>query len=262
MRNTAYTLLFSLFLITLFSSCADQSTSVPPTGIANISIQHGMSDKTFNLGEEYTLGNGEKIKASLLRYFISNVIFEKADGSRFVVPQDSSYFLVDEAIPSSKLLKINSIPAGTYTKLVLTIGVDSLRSTMGLEKRTGVLDIGAAAQDMYWSWNSGYIHFKMEGTFTAPTGTTGDMRFHVGGFGGYSSPTINSVRNISLDMSNAPLIIAGSSSKTVHLIADIQKVFTGKKAFSVAENSAVMFSNFSTTIADNYATMFSVVAID
>ncbi|NBO71018.1 hypothetical protein EBV26_11120 [bacterium] len=262
MRNSTYTFLFSLFLVSLFCSCADQSTSVQSIGRVDISIQHGMSDKTFNLGEEYTLGNGEKIKASMLRYYISNVIFEKADGSRYVIPQDSSYFLVDEAIPSSKILKFTSIPAGTYTKLYLTIGVDSLRCTMGLEKRTGVLDIGAAAQDMYWSWNSGYIHFKMEGTFTAPSGTIGDMRFHVGGFGGYSSPTINAVRNISLDISSAPLIISGNSSKTLYLNADIEKVFTGKKAFSVAENSAVMFSNFSTTIADNYATMFSVLAID
>ncbi|MFZ9813808.1 MAG: MbnP family protein [Candidatus Kapaibacteriota bacterium] len=258
---TTYSIL-SLVSLFVLCSCTDQSVSVNQTGTANISIQHVFSDKPFVLGKQYTLPTGEQINASMLRYYMSNIILEKSDGSRYAIPQDASYFLVDEKIPTSKMLKLSSIPTGTYTKLYLTIGVDSLRCTMGLEKRTGVLDIGAAAQDMYWSWNSGYIHFKMEGTFTAPSGITGDMRFHVGGFGGYSSPTINAVRNISLDLSNTPLIINENGSKTLHLNADLQKVFTGKQSFSVAENSSVMFSNFSTTIADNYATMFSVLTID
>jgi hypothetical protein len=44
--------------------------------------------------------------------------------------------------------------------------------------------------------------------------------------------------------------------------ADLKKMFTGAIPFSVAENSSVMFSPFCVTIADNYATMFSVVHKD
>jgi len=114
---------------------------------------------------------------------------------------------------------------------------------------------------MYWSWNSGYIHLKFEGTFTAPN-SSGDIRYHVGGFGGYSSPTINAIRNIRLTLNNAPMVITGNSQKSLAISADLKKMFTGAIPFSVAENSSVMFSPFCVTVADNYATMFSVVNKD
>lgn len=73
------------------------------------------------------------------------------------------------------------------------LGVDSLRSTKDLSERTGVLDPTAAGGDMYWSWNSGYNSLKMEGTSRSlPMG--GDFMYHIGGFGGYSSATINNIK--------------------------------------------------------------------
>jgi hypothetical protein len=259
-------IVLSLFLIFLLSSfgCQDQVIDTNPgaQGSVNVRIDHIFGNDAFALGSTYQLPNGEAIKGSILRYFISNIVLVHQNGSNYTIPQDDSYFLIDESIEASKILSLRSIPIGTYTAIHFTIGVDSLRSTIGLDKRKGVLDIGAAAQDMYWSWNSGYIHFKMEGTFSNPNGVNGDLRYHVGGFGGYSSPTINAIRTITLQMNDTPLIITDNAGKTIHINADIEKVFTGKTAFSIAEIPSVMFSDFSTTIADNYSTMFSVSHID
>lgn len=230
-------------------------------GSIQVSIDHVFGSAPFIFDKAYSLPNGESVKGTMLKYFVSNISLEKADGTTYVIPQDESYFLVDESIESTKKIILDHIPSGTYTAIRFTIGVDSLRSTMGLDKRNGILDIGAAAQDMYWSWNSGYIHLKFEGTFTAPS-ASGDIRYHVGGFGGYSSPTINAIRSIRLSLIDAPLVITGSTQNSLAISADLKKMFTGAISFSVAENSSVMFSPFCVTIADNYATMFTVVNKD
>jgi len=255
--------LLSAYCTVLLFGCSDESPSGGTKNVGNIaiSIDHIFADRDFELGNIYTTSIGEQIQGSTLRYFVSNIALIRADGSLYVVPQQHSYFLVDESIPSSKSLTLNDIPIGKYTGLRFMIGVDSLRSTMGLDQRTGVLDIGAAAQDMYWSWNSGYIHFKFEGSFTSPL-ASGDIRYHIGGFGGYSSPTINAIRSITLDLGNPTFEILNQTSKTIYLTADISKIFNGKTTFSVKDNPSVMFSPFSTTIADNYAVMFSVLQKD
>lgn len=250
---------YIFFVFSLMSCTEHPSNSIHDDhGSVNLSISHHFDSELFTLNKEYQLPNGELIKGTMLRYYLSNIYFEKADGSLYAIPQDDSYFLIDESIPASKLLSLEHIPAGTYTAIRFTIGIDSLRSTMGLDRRKGVLDVGAAAQDMYWSWNSGYIHLKFEGTFTAPS-ASGDIRYHVGGFGGYSSPTINAVRTVRVSLADSSLIVAASGNHPISIKADLQKMFTGAVSFSVAENPSVMFSPFSTTIADNYATMFSLL---
>ena len=65
---------------------------------------------------------------------------------------------------------------------------------MDVSQRTGVLDPSGAGADMYWTWNSGYIFFKMEGTSPAATGMGNSFMYHIGGFGGYSAPTINNIK--------------------------------------------------------------------
>ena len=247
----------------LFFGCSDHPSNSMHVdhGSIQVSIQHVFDSAPFMFDKAYSLPNGESVKGTMLKYYVSNISLEKTDGSTHVIPQDESYFLVDESIESSKKITLDHIPSGTYTAIRFTIGVDSLRSTMGLDKRKGILDIGAAAQDMYWSWNSGYIHLKFEGTFTAPS-ASGDIRYHVGGFGGYSSPTINAIRSIRLSLTDAPLVIMGSTQKSMAISADVKNMFTGAIPFSVAENASVMFSPFCVTIADNYATMFSVVKKD
>ena len=77
--------------------------------------------------------------------------------------KNDCYFLIDESDADTHE-PVLSVPEGEYKTLSFILGVDSLRNTMDVSQRTGVLDVSGAATDMYWSWNSGYIFFKMEGT--------------------------------------------------------------------------------------------------
>ncbi|MEO5563928.1 MAG: MbnP family protein, partial [Chitinophagaceae bacterium] len=182
-------------------------------------------------------------------------------GKEYIVPQDSCYFLVNESSPGTKTIRVN-LPEGEYDQLNFVLGVDSLRNTMNISKRTGVLDpANAMDHGMYWGWNSGYIFFKMEGTsLQSPVDPIGQrkFRYHIGGFGGYSAPTINNIKNVSLSLSKGGTIKARKGKKSdVFIGSDVLKIFNGSSAISIAAHSSVMFSEYSVNVANNYSQMFS-----
>jgi hypothetical protein len=209
----------------------------------------------------YINAAGETYNIQLLQYFISNIKVRKADGTTYTVHQDSSYFLIKEADQGTRFAKVK-VPEGDYTSLTFTVGVDSLRSTMDISKRTGVLDPSGGMDDgMYWGWNSGYIFFKMEGTSPqAPVDPTGvrKYRYHIGGFGGYSAPTINNIKTITLDLAARGVAqVRKNRSANIHLFVDISKVLNGGTNVSIATNTQVMFGDYSAKIANNYQHMFT-----
>jgi len=254
-----------LFLLFIAASCKKekQEPAYNEKDLAPLSIEFDniVGGKNLYLNTEtYTNAAGESYSISLLQYFISNIRLKKADGTEYIVPQDSSYFLIKEGNKDFSEALVN-VPEGDYAMLTFTVGVDSLRSTMDISKRTGVLDPSGGMDDgMYWGWNSGYIFFKMEGlSDAAPADPSGQhkFRYHIGGFGGYSAPTINNIKTITLDLTKAGIAQVRKGRKSnIHLMVDIDKVLSGTATVSIAANPTVMFSDFSTVIADNYTQMF------
>ena len=221
----------------------------------------GDKDLVLNSGK-YTNAASEEFSVSILQYFISNIQFTLVDGKQFTVPQDSSYFFVQEDDSLSQQCTIH-IPPGQYKSVSFIIGIDSLRSVSRIDKRKGVLD--PSATNMYWGWNSGYIFLKMEGiSAAAPEDAIGlrKYRYHVGGFGGYNSPTINNIKKVELDLSSEGLDVKENSKASIFIKADVLKIFSGVTSLSIAEHYSIMFDTFSTVVADNYASMFSITAIE
>ena len=115
----------------------------------------------------------------------------------------------------------------------------------------------AEAGDMYWGWNSGYIFFKMEGTSPASP-EDGNFMYHIGGFGGYTTPTINNIKTITLDLQPRGVAeVRTTGNANLHLFVDVLKVFNGETVFKIADHPMEMFSDFSTVVADNYSSMFT-----
>jgi hypothetical protein len=143
------------------------------------------------------------------------------------------------------------------------VGVDSLRSTMDITKRTGVLDPAnlTGTDKMYWNWNTGYIFWKLEGTSPqAPVDPSGNrnFRFHIGLYGGYSTPTINNLRTISIDLSpvGTAKVITGKTP-AIHMVHDVLKGINGATNISFASNPTIMVTDFSRHLANNYIDAFS-----
>ena len=205
----------------------------------------------------YTNAAGESFTPTLLKYFVSNFKLTKTDGSVYTVPQDNCYFLTDESIAAS-LKPIIEIPEGEYTKLSFVLGIDSLRNTMDISKRTGNLDVTGTASGMYWSWNSGYIFFKLEGTSPSSTQTDKSFKYHIGLFGGMNTATLNNIKTINIDLTSKGILKAKyGRNLSIKLKADVLKMFNGSSNVSIAANSVVMANTYSATVANNYANMFS-----
>lgn len=259
----------------LLTACSKKNNPEPEFDEANlapfsIEFDNIVGDRTLtfdNTASLYTNAAGEKFSISFLQYFISNIKVTTASGKTYIVPQEKSYFLINGADKSTRYAKVQ-VPEADYTKVTFTLGVDSLRSTMDLDKRTGVLDPAASGGHgmggMYWGWNAGYIFFRFEGNAPVisddangdPTGKK-QFKYHIGGFGGYTAPTISNIKIITLDLT------AGGTAKVrkdrqsnVHLLVDLMKVFNGKNAFSIAAHPSVMFSDYSVSVAQNLSEMF------
>ena len=252
-------ILLSIFCLCLFlASCANDNVS-PITkkgGSVILNIDNVIGNQNLEYDKTYSIASGEKYTIKKLKYYISNIQFMKSDGSVTSVQQDSSYFLVDESNSASMILSLPQVEIGKYLAIRLMIGVDSAKSMAPLEKRRGVLDMSGLGQDMYWTWNQGYIFFKMEGIYTDFSGKNDDYTYHIGGFGNNGS-SLNNIKVITIPLGSTECEVSEDKKLTINLIADISKVFNGKKEITIVDHPIITFSPFSIDIADNYSEMMS-----
>jgi hypothetical protein len=181
-----------------------------PMGKFYLEFDHvwGMTNEAFALNTELKHPmTSDTMVFTMLKYYVSNVKLKKTDGTWYNQPE--SYYIVDASSNAASTLEIKDIPAGDYTELRYTIGVDSARNVSGAQ--TGAL---SPSNEMFWSWNSGYIMIKAEGT--SPNSSTGSFAFHLGGFAGAN----NIVTEKSTDFNGVLLKIAPNTAPQVHLYAN------------------------------------------
>jgi hypothetical protein len=251
-------ILLPIFLFVTACSSDDPAPGNNERGTLTLHFDNVAGDDDLTLNTtSYTNASGEAFTVTALRYFISNISLKTVAGDVYTVPQDSSYFLVDEADEESQDLVLKNIPAGDYNAVTFTLGIDSLKSVADASARTGILDPGAT--DMYWSRSQGYIFFKMEGTSDAISGTDQTFAYHIGGYGGPSAAekTFNNLKKFNLTFGSSQAQVRTTIAPEAHFYIDILKVFQGSTPVSLAEHPEVMFTEYSETIADNYAAMIA-----
>ena len=259
-------LILSSFLFASFfsiTSCKDkEKDALVGTGSVTIEFDNRAGEESLDFNQPYTNAAGEELTFSKFKYYVSNFVLVKGDGSEYVVPKDSCYFLVDQSMPASRSISLKNIPAGEYTRVKFMIGVDSLKNTADISERTGVLDPAGDAADMYWTWNSGYIHLKIEGTSpAAPYDSMTNMSmfmYHIGGFGGYSSPTPNNTRTFDLTAPSEAAEVSQDHSPTIHLKVDILQAFTSPSTLFVASKPMIHMPMDGAVMATNYTDMVTI----
>ncbi|MBJ6110907.1 hypothetical protein JAO73_17935 [Hymenobacter sp. BT523] len=205
----------------------------------------------------YKNAYGDNFTVSTLKYYISNVKLNKADGSSYAVPD--SYFLVDQTDPASQDLTMTGAPEGEYSSVSFIVGVDSARTKAG-SYGGGVLNAG---KGMFWDMNGPeFINFKLEGNSPqaphAPAAATGALVFHIAG---YKHSTTNTIRTVTVPFTTSKLIIARDHKPEVHMLVEVANMF-GKAPgplVSFASTYNVMGGTTAARIADNIqANVFSV----
>lgn len=253
-------LLITSLLVIGFLGCQPNDIATVQTGPLLLAFDNVVGSQDLKLNTStYQNELGEPFVVTKFNYFVSNIRLKKTDGTEYVVPQDESYFLIQEDKPASQTISLPTIPVGNYTAVSFVIGVDSARSLADISQRTGVLDPGLGTHEaMYWEWNSGYIFLKLEGTSTAAPAIQNNLFFyHIGGFGGgyNGKKTINNLRTISVPFTGNVVNVTTSTTPKINLTTDLLAIFNGPTKLSIAQHSSVMFEAYSTNIANNYTQM-------
>ncbi len=243
--------LIAAFAAALASCKKDPEASTPTPKEGKVLLEFSNKVGTENLkmdGTVYKNQNGDDFSVTKFNYYISNIKLNSIDGSNFA--EVESYHLLEQSNTTSLNFSLAKVPAGTYKSITFTIGVDSLRNVSGAQ--TGALD---PANGMFWSWSSGYIMLKMEGTSPQSPQAGNILRIHVGGFSGAN----NTVKTVTINFPNT--ITVNGDENHVHLSADVAKLFGPSNVTSFASTSVIhMPGADAKKIADNYASMFSVTA--
>ncbi|MBX2897067.1 MAG: hypothetical protein KF763_16595 [Cyclobacteriaceae bacterium] len=225
---------FKLLLITvafLVAACSENEEPADTNGSLKIEFDNVVGSANLQLNstnQPYTNSLGETFNVTWLTYYISNIKLKRADGSYYIDPvvNDGSkgYYLIDEADAASQVLTLQNIPPGEYTELTFTVGVDANQVTQGAQ--VGVLD---PAKGLFWSWNSGYIFFAIEGIAAASTQPENVFQYHVGGYKLISGNAnlVNNLRDVTLSFNGDNPIVNGSKTPEVHLLMDVLKAFNG-----------------------------------
>ncbi len=190
-KRIVYMIMWLLKGVFLFS----QNTSC-------IKFNPSFGESKLVMDSTYQLNTTDSIQITALRFYISGI--ELLEKNKTVWKDAVQFHLIDAF--NEKTLLVN-IPSNiSYTKLKFNLGIDSTTNVSGA--LGGDLD---PTKGMYWTWQSGYINFKLEGTSNICKTRHNEFQFHLGG---YQYPN-NNLQTVFID---------AVSKQNIEVGVDIQKI--------------------------------------
>ena len=195
----------------------------------------------------YTNPFGENYVISKFKYYISAVTLY---ASRKSSKEKNSYHLINQAVDSSLYFSI-SLPENNYDSIGFLLGVDSARNTAGAQ--TGALD---PLNDMFWTWHTGYVMEKLEGTSPQSNAVNNKMEYHLGGFSGEN----NVLNYITLRFpGNKKLIIKKGKTSSIVMEVDVNKFWnTGKEIKICTTQVCTSPGLLAKQMAGNFSRLFTI----
>lgn len=182
---------FWIFILTLFfcnKLCAQQETVV-------VKLEVDFADNPLILHKDYLL-NGDTINIETVKFYVSNLSLNY--GKKTIKSVSKKYHLVNLEDEQTLQFDTKISTKINFNKVNFTLGIDSSTNIMGA--LGGDLD---PTKDMYWTWQSGYINCKIEGTASNCPARKHHFQFHLGG---YQHPFAN-WQHISLEVTKRKTII-------------------------------------------------------
>ncbi len=92
---------------------------------------------------------------------------------------EKQHYLLDfhKNARASRIINLNNVDTSSILEIEFLLGVDHKTCNEGIGE--GALD---PINGMYWTWQSGYINFKMEGVSDNSTAKQNKFQLHLGGF--------------------------------------------------------------------------------
>lgn len=196
---------------------------------------------------------GEDFRIDVFRIYVGNFMLMD-EGTEPVAGNTDDYHLLD--VHDSSSLRVHLHGNGNpFNRLRLQIGIDSIHNVSGAQ--SGALD---PLLGMFWTWQTGYINAKFEGS--SPWSPRADKRFtyHIGGF----RQGQDTKRTVLLDLpasADWTLHRSGRTEITMHM--DIDAWFRSEHDLPIAAQAQLMQPGAEALrYADNYARMFFLESIE
>ena len=214
-------------------------------------VQYDSNDLVF--GQSYTNYFNQQFTVKTFKFYIHGIELINTDSGKVFQLSNDKYFLLDLSDSVKSTLQIAVLPY-TYNRISFTIGVDSTHNVSGAQ--TDALD---PANGMFWTWTTGYIMAKLEGTSPASTAPGNVFEYHIGGF---KEPD-NVIKKVTLLFpfaSNVDLEPGKTTEMTI--AADAYDWFYNPHDIRFNTNPVITTPGpLAKQVAENYSKMFTVTEI-
>jgi hypothetical protein len=202
----------------------------------SITFHHQINHQKLVLDERIQLpSESESITITTLKYYISSIqllwqgktVFSESDSHHLINVEESNSCTIPLHVPKNIL----------FDQMVFCVGIDSISNVSGA--LGGDLD---PTLGMYWTWQSGYINFKLEGIHPKCPARKNEFQFHIGGYQKPYYPlqeiklSIPNTKQIDIYLQVEKLMV-NLDFKTLHHI-----MMPGKEAMEFSNRFTQMFS--------------------
>jgi hypothetical protein len=216
------------FLLVTLSFSQDKSNEFKIIFSPNFNGEEIVKDKW------YVSKTNDSIRLSKLKFYVTDFKVKATNEKEY--PLIDSNHLID--IFNKETLTIIRSDSIYYkaTELSFKIGVKESLNISGAN--SGDLD---PSKGMFWSWQSGYINFKVEGVSPSCKTRKNKFQFHIGG---YQKPYAT-VRTLTFPLKKEELKInfnVATLFKDIQLNAQNQIMIPGEDANTIANKIPTLFS--------------------
>jgi hypothetical protein len=148
------------------------NTNTITTDETILTFQPTFGNENLILNQKYSINKKDSFEINVLRFYISNIEFY--NNNQLIYKELNSYHLID--LEEERTLQIR-FKNNDFTKIKFNLGIDSTTNVSGAFG--GDLD---PTKGMYWTWQSGYINFKIEGKSELCPTRNHQFQYHLGGY--------------------------------------------------------------------------------
>ena len=248
--------LFSIAAITLacttllFTSCKkDKSEEPTPSTEQNLTmhLHSNVGTHTANYDSTFINSAGQRFTIEDYRMYISNVVLIKSDGSE--LPITGKIFLTNPEIDEYEL---GMVPVGNYKGFRFIVGLDSTINHSDPSTYPSSNPLSVQTPSIHWSWNSGYIFWKVEGKVDTTVAQTGpvnvDYLYHIG---------MDEFKR-TIDFSTDAFSVNSGQDQVIHLNFDLAAALINVDMTSELMTHTMDNMMLATKIADSWQSAFEV----
>jgi len=254
MKKSIITLSIAACVVLLYACKKDEPAKQDPPSNNNekaevhvhLEAATGHHGDPLVLGKTYATNHGDSVRLDQVRYWLSNIELERLDGTTW--KEEDSYRLIENTDLNVREMFNFEVPTGTYTKMRFSIGVHA-NQNFSLDSIQGEL---SANVGMSWTWNTGYIFNKTEGSFLhSDSGSYQPFLYHIGTDANYKTVEITFP---------APFELKNGKELHGHILYKVLNLFDTPNVMDLKQHPVLKMSPMDQTanVAENYSKAFEI----